>query len=88
MLTGGPGLPVGERREWERGRVTDWWGRSVRGGAGARGWAAWAVGEGEARARRGLCQNGPSRRGEGFFFLFSISFFPFSIFVSFYFLFF
>jgi hypothetical protein len=60
MLTGGPGLPVGERRERERGRVADWWGRSVRGGAGARGWAAWAVGEGEARARRGSGQNGPS----------------------------
>jgi hypothetical protein len=40
-------------REGERG-VADQWGRPVRGGAGARGWAAWAVGEGEARARRGL----------------------------------
>jgi hypothetical protein len=64
-------------REGESG-VADRWGRSVRGGAGARSWAAWAGEERgeEARARRGLGQNWPSRGG-GFFlflFLFSISF--------------
>jgi hypothetical protein len=81
VLTGGPGLPVGERRERERGGVADQWGRFVRCGAGARSWAASAGGErGKERARRGLGQNWPSRGGERFFlflFLFSISFFHF-----------
>jgi hypothetical protein len=92
VLTGGPGLPVGERRERERGGAADRWGRFVRCGAGVRSWAAWAGGgEGE---RAGAVRLGPKSaqpRGEGFsffLFLFSISFFPFSIFVSFYFLFF
>jgi hypothetical protein len=35
VLTGGPGLPVGERREREMGGVADRWGRAVRHGAGA-----------------------------------------------------
>ena len=91
VLTGGPGLPEGEWRERERGGAADRWGRVVRRGAGARSWAAWAVGgEGGKRARRGLGQKRPSRGGKGFFlflFPFSISL-PFSIFVSFYFLFF
>jgi hypothetical protein len=46
---------------------------------------------GKERERCGLGQNRPSRGGRVFLFflfLFSISFFPFSIFVSFYFLFF
>jgi hypothetical protein len=36
VLTGGPGLPVGERRERERGGAADQWGRAIRRGAGAR----------------------------------------------------
>jgi hypothetical protein len=90
VLTGGPGLQEGEWRERERGGAADRWGRVVRRGAGARSWAAWVVGgEGGKQARRGLGRKRPSRGGEGFFlfFLFSISL-PFSIFVSFYFLFF
>jgi hypothetical protein len=77
-------------REGESG-VADWWGRSVRGGAGARSWAAWAGEErggsaGAARVRPEFAQP----RGECFsffLFLFSIPFFSFSIFVCFYFLF-
>jgi hypothetical protein len=49
VLTGGPWLPVGERRERERGGAADRWGRVVRRGAGARSWAAWA---GEERGER------------------------------------
>jgi hypothetical protein len=92
VLTGGPGLPVGERCDRERGGAADRWGRFVRCGAGARSWAAWA-GEGEGE-RAGAARLGPKSaqpRGEGFsFFPFSVFyfFFPFSIFVSFYFLFF
>jgi hypothetical protein len=90
VLTGGPGLPVGERRERERGGAADRWGRVVRRGAGARSWAIWAVGGegGKERARRGLGQNRPSRGGRVFFFFCFLFHFPFSIFVSFYFLFF
>jgi hypothetical protein len=33
-LTSGPGLPVGEQRERERGGAADRWGRSVRRGCG------------------------------------------------------
>jgi hypothetical protein len=91
VLTGGPGLPVGEQRERERGGATDRWGRAVRRGAGACSWAAWARGGRGGWARRGLGQIRPSRGGEGFFpFYFSVFYFtfPFSIFVSFYFLFF
>jgi hypothetical protein len=93
VLTGGPGLPVGERRERERGGAADWRGRVVRRRAGARSWAAWAMGgEGGGGSGRGAvwAENGPAEGGKGFFlflFLFSISL-PFSIFVSFYFLFF
>jgi hypothetical protein len=29
VLTGGPGLPVGERRERERGGAADRWGRAI-----------------------------------------------------------
>jgi hypothetical protein len=94
VLTGGPGLPVGERRERERGGAADRWGRVVRRGAGAHSWVAWAVGGeggGEERARRGLGQNRPSRGGKCFsffLFLFSISFLHFLflfLFISFYF---
>jgi hypothetical protein len=91
VLTGGPMLPVGERRERERGGAADRWGRAVRRSAGARSWAAWAVGgEGGKRGRgRDLGQNWPSRGGV-LPFSFSVFYFtfPFSIFVSFYFLFF
>ena len=94
VLTGGPGLPVGERRERERGGAADRWGRVVRRGAGARSWAAWAVG-GEGGSGRGAvwAENSPAEGERGFsffFFCFSISLpsLPFSIFVSFYFLFF
>jgi hypothetical protein len=93
VLTGGPGLPVGERRERERGGAADRWGRVVRRGAFARSWAAWAVGREGGRA--GAARFGPNSaqpRGGGFFFFFAFSvfyfIFPFSIFVSFYFLFF
>jgi hypothetical protein len=43
VLTGGLVLPVGERRERERGGAADWWGRAVRRSAGARNMAAWAI---------------------------------------------
>jgi hypothetical protein len=87
--TGGPGLLEGERREREGDGVADRWGRSIRGGAGARGWAAWAVGgEGEARAWRGFGPELAQPRGKGFFLFFFLFPFPFPIFVSFYFLFF
>jgi hypothetical protein len=83
---------VGERREREREGVADRWGWAVRRGTGARSWAAWA---GEERGEAGAARFGPETaqlRGEGFsfFFLFSVFYFtfPFSIFVSFYFLFF
>jgi hypothetical protein len=90
-LTSGPGLPAGERRERERGGAADGWGRAVRRGRG-RCWAAWAAGgEGEAGAREGWrvawARNGPAE-GESFsFYVFYFSF-PFSILISFYFLFF
>jgi hypothetical protein len=81
VLTGGPGLPVGERRERERGGP-------LTGGAGlsgaARARAAGPLGPGrrggKKRARRGLGRKRPRRGGEGFFlflFLFSISLFHF-----------
>jgi hypothetical protein len=91
MLTGGPGLPVGEWRERERVE-------SLTGGVGlseeARAREAGPPGPGrEGVESAGAARVGPELaqpRGGGFFlflFLFSISFFPFSIFVSFYFLF-
>jgi hypothetical protein len=80
VLTGGPGLPVGERCERERGGAADRWGRAIRRGAGTRSLAAWAVG-GEGGSGRGAvwAENGPAEGG-GFFlflFLFSISLFHF-----------
>jgi hypothetical protein len=92
-LTSGPGLPAGERREREREGTADRWGRAVRHGAGARSWAAWAVG-GEGGGKRAWARFGPDtarpRGGRVFPFPFSVFYFtfPFSIFVSFYFLFF
>jgi hypothetical protein len=91
VLIGGPELPVGERRERERGGAADRWGRVVRRGAGARSWAAWA-GEERGESGRGAvwARIGPAEGGKVFPFSFSIFYFlfPFSIFVSFYFLFF
>jgi hypothetical protein len=88
VLTGGPRLPVGERRERERGGAADRWGRVVRRGAGARSWAAWAVGGegGKKRARRGLGRKRPAE-GEGFSFFFFCFLFHFSIFYFCFFLF-
>jgi hypothetical protein len=89
---GGPGLPVGEQREREKGGAADWWGWVVRRGAGTRSWAAWVVGGGGGKA--GATRFGPKtvqpRGGMVFPFSFSVFYFifPFSIFVSFYFLFF
>ena len=91
VLTGGPGLPVGEWHERERGGAADRWRQAVRRGAGARSWAAWA---GEERGgRAGAARFGPELaqpRGEGFSFFFFCFLSHFSIFyfVSFYFLFF
>jgi hypothetical protein len=91
VLTGGPGLPVGEWHERERGGAADRWRQAVRRGAGARSWAAWA---GEERGKNaGAARLGPETaqpRGRVFPFSFSVFYltFPFSIFVSFYFLFF
>jgi hypothetical protein len=92
VLTGGPGLTGGERCERERGGAADRWGRVVRRGAGACSWAAWAGEEGVGE-RAGAARFGPESaqpRGEVFPFSFSVFYFifPFSIFVSFYFLFF
>jgi hypothetical protein len=87
VLTSGPGLPAGERSEREREGVADRWGRAVRCGAGARSWAAWAVG-GEG-GKRAWARFGPDtaqpRGGEGFSlfffcFLFHISIFYFCFF--------
>jgi hypothetical protein len=90
-LTSGPGLPAGEQRERERGGAADGWGRDVRRGHG-RCWAAWAAGgEGEAGAREGGEWLGPETaqpRGESFSFSVFYFSFPFSILISFYFLFF
>jgi hypothetical protein len=88
VLTGGPGLPVGERRERERGGAADRWARFDRCGAGARSWAAWAGGgEGERAATAWLGPKLAQPRGEGFFY-FPFSVFYFFFFVSFCFLFF
>jgi hypothetical protein len=85
VLTGGPGLPVGERRKRERGGAADRWGRTVRRGAGTRSWAAWAVG-GEGGSGRGAvwAKNGPAEGGRGFpffCFLFQFSIFYFCFFL-------
>jgi hypothetical protein len=100
VLTGGPELPVGERRERERGGATDQWGRAVIRGAGTCSWAAWVGGRGGGGGGGGgggprggqavWAGYGPAEGERVFPFSFSVfSFtFPFSIFVSFYFLFF
>jgi hypothetical protein len=77
VLTGGPGLQVGERRERERGGAANRWGRFVRCGAGTRSRAAWAGGgEGGKRGRGAAwAKIGPAEGGFFFLFLFSISFF-------------
>jgi hypothetical protein len=82
VLTGWPGLPVGEWREGEGGGATDRWGRSVRCGAGASSWAAWAMGGERGKGGRGAAwaKIGPAEGGGFFFFflfLFSISLFHF-----------
>jgi hypothetical protein len=89
VLTGGPGLPVGERRERERGGAADRWGRVVRRGAGARNWAAWAVGgEGGGESGCGAVWAGYGPvEGEGFSFFFFNFLFHFSIFYFCFFLF-
>jgi hypothetical protein len=93
VLTGGPGLPVGEQRERERGGAANRWGRFVRCGAGARSRVTWAGGGegGKSGCGAAWAKIGPAEGGRVFLFflfLFFISFFPFSIFVYFYFLFF
>ena len=77
VLTGGPGLQVGERHERERGGAADQWGRAVRRGAGACSWAAWAVGVGGSERDAVWAENGPAEGGFLFLFLFSISVFHF-----------
>jgi hypothetical protein len=88
VLTGGPGLPVGERRERERGGAADRWGRAVRRGAGACSWAAWAMGGEGGRSGRDAvwAENGPAEGGR-IFFLFFCFLFHFSIFYFCFFLF-
>jgi hypothetical protein len=90
-LTSGPGQSAGEQRERERGGAADRWGRVVRRGAGA----AEPLGPlEERRGTRARARLGPEpaqpRGGEKMFFPFSVFYFsfPFSIFISFYFLFF
>jgi hypothetical protein len=90
VLTGGPGLPVGERRERERGGAADRWGRAVRRGAGAQ---LGRLGRGR-RGRgeeAGAAQFGPKtaqpRVGKGFSFFFFYFLFHFSIFYFCFFLF-
>jgi hypothetical protein len=76
VLTGGPGLPEGEWHERERGGAADRWVQVVRRGAGARSWAAWAMG-GEGGSGRGAvwAENGPTE-GKGVFpFSFSVFYF-------------
>jgi hypothetical protein len=87
VLTGGLGLPVGERRE--RGGATDRWGRAVRRGASARSWAAWAGEERGGRSGRDAvwAKNGPAEGGKGFSFFFFYFLFHFSIFYFWFFLF-
>jgi hypothetical protein len=90
-LTSGPGLSAGERRERERGGATDRWGRAVRRGEGAG--VAGLLGPREERGERAWARLGPEMaqpRGDVFPFSFSVFYFsfPFSIFISFYFLFF
>jgi hypothetical protein len=71
-LMGGPGLPVGERRERERGGAADGWGRPVSGercgareGTGPRG-----PGEGARRAGGSWAENDPIEGERFFLFLF------------------
>jgi hypothetical protein len=80
VLTGGPGLLVGERRDMESGGAVDRWGRAVRHGAGARSWAAWDVGGGgEAGAARFGPKTAQPMGGKGFSFFFFYFLFHFSI---------
>jgi hypothetical protein len=89
VLTGGPGIPVGERRERERGGAADRWGRVVRRGVGARSWVVWAVGgEGGKSGCGAVWAKIDPAEGEGFFFFFFFCFlFHFSIFYFCFFLF-
>jgi hypothetical protein len=89
VQTGGPGLPVGERRERERGGAADRWGRVLRCGAGARRLAAWAGEERGEKSGRGAvwARIGPAEGGKGFSFFFFWFLFPFSIFYFCFFLF-
>jgi hypothetical protein len=88
-LTSGPGLPARERREREREGATDRWGRAVRRGAGARSWAAWAVGGEGGKAGVGAvwAGYGPGEGGKGFSFFFFCFLFHISIFYFCFFLF-
>jgi hypothetical protein len=92
-LTSGPGLPVGERRERERGGAADRWGRAVRHGCGReRCWAAWATGGegggGGKRARAWLgSETAQPMGGRGFPFVFFYFLFHISIFYFYFFLF-
>jgi hypothetical protein len=71
VLTGGPGLLVGERCEREREGAADRWGRAVRRSVDARSWAAWAGEErGKTRARARLGPETAQPRGGRVFFLF------------------
>jgi hypothetical protein len=81
VLTGRPGLPVGERRERERGGAADRWGGLS---SAARARAAGPLEPWEERGRAGAARFGPkSAQPRGrvflifFLFLFSISFFHF-----------
>jgi hypothetical protein len=74
-------------REGENG-VADRWGRSVRGGAGARSWAAWAGAEWGTRGRgAGWARIGPAEGGGFFsfsvFYFFSFHFLFLFLFISF-----
>jgi hypothetical protein len=91
-LTSGPELSAGERRERERGGAADRWGQAVRRGAsaGVAGLLGPREERGEKRARARLGPETTQSRGDVFPFSFSVFYFsfPFSIFISFYFLFF
>jgi hypothetical protein len=91
VLTGGPELPVGERRERERGGAADRWSRVVRRGTGACSWAVWAREErGGGSGRSAVwARIGPTKGGGFSFFFFCFLFhFPFLFLFLFYFLFF
>jgi hypothetical protein len=81
VLTGGAGLPVGERREREREGATDRWGRLS---CAARARAAGPLGPGRrggnADAGATWARNGRSEGGRVFFFFFFCFLFHISIF--------